>query len=557
MLWFQGATHQISDRAVPNSLDTTFRLLAESPNTRAEDVLLAAIGSRYPPIWSLAVGTTMKRAWYAGHLELLRRLDPMDPQWRAVVYAPPIHFTASLRRAIQEDDTAVCRNACRVIVWNELFDFIPALAAAMQRQPSPNREVLGQALMELSEMLATRLTQPSADRQQGALNRVVGQVRSALEKHILGYSSQVSREVLEVYLLVAGSDTQVLNSILQVRSHPAYKALLKALETNTASPVLRLLASYIAQPQAPAAALRVIGRRTDPRFLRHLLRRVGSEPSPTVRRNIRRICQFHWLQSGLKGLELFDDNEQRAVVQLVRYSHLSREERYRLLERVLLQGKPGGREAAAVALEDYRGAEANALALKALDDPHPGVQAAILPQLRRRGIPGALPRIAGKLDSPHSIVRRAARRSLAEFSFRRFLGTWDLLEPEIQQSTGMLVRKVDPQTQPMLRAELASPLRSRRLRALAVAVTLELVPQLERSILPLLHDDDHLVRAEAAAALARSDSPWSREALLAALADPNFSVREAAQRSLLDRYEELPAPEPQKDAALPDAPRAG
>ncbi|RMF86960.1 MAG: hypothetical protein D6741_21205, partial [Planctomycetota bacterium] len=370
-----------------------------------------------------------------------------------------------------------------------------------------------------------------------ALQWVVGQIRNALEHQVSRFSSKTSREILEVYILVAGSDRHAITAILNATTHPAHKALVRSLEVNTSAPVLQLLADYLADPQAPPAVLGIIGRRTDPRFLRYLLRKIGPDPNPVVRKNLKRIYQFTWLKSGMEGLDHFSEAEQRAIVHLIRYCQLPREESFRLIERMLFQGRPAARVEAAKALEDYNGAEANGLALKALEDSSPEVQAAVLPQLRRRGIPGALPRIVSKLDSPHAVVRRAARRSLAEFSFRRFLGTWDLLEPEVRRSTGMLVKKVDPHTQPMLRAELASPMRTRRLRALAVASTLDLVPQLEMSIIPLLRDEDHIVRAEAAAALALSESPQSRAALVEALNDPRPTVREAARKSLEERNE--------------------
>jgi HEAT repeat protein len=91
---------------------------------------------------------------------------------------------------------------------------------------------------------------------------------------------------------------------------------------------------------------------------------------------------------------------------------------------------------------------------------------------------------------------------------------------------------VDPQTVLLLRAEMTSRVRRRRLRSLAIARTLDLVGPLEGSILHLLEDEDHLVRAEAAAALSKSRSPASHDALCEALGDRSPTVREAARKSL-------------------------
>ena len=174
------------------------------------------------------------------------------------------------------------------------------------------------------------------------------------------------------------------------------------------------------------------------------------------------------------------------------------------------------------------------MALGALDDPDPQVQANILAHIRQRAVPGILPRLVKFIDSPHLEVRRAAQQSLAEFSFPRFVSSFDLLDEEVQRTSGMLVKKVDPQTLPLLREELLSAARSRRIRGLKIAHALDFADSLEPLILVLLRDDDPEVRYEAALALANCKSSTSRRALEEALLDSNPRVREAAQKNLLE-----------------------
>src|SRR5690606_14962718 len=81
------------------------------------------------------------------------------------------------------------------------------------------------------------------------------------------------------------------------------------------------------------------------------------------------------------------------------------------------------------------------------------------------------------------------------------------------------------------------PNRQRRERALAMALSLDLVREVEPGVIHLLRDDDHMIRLEAARTLAESDSPSTREALSTALADPHGLVQEEARR-LLARFEE-------------------
>ena len=69
------------------------------------------------------------------------------------------------------------------------------------------------------------------------------------------------------------------------------------------------------------------------------------------------------------------------------------------------------------------------------------------------------------IDSPHSVVRKAARESLAEFSFRRYLAAVEnVRRRRAAGPPACWCRKIDPQTVPLLKEELRSPMRTRRLR---------------------------------------------------------------------------------------------
>jgi HEAT repeat protein len=94
------------------------------------------------------------------------------------------------------------------------------------------------------------------------------------------------------------------------------------------------------------------------------------------------------------------------------------------------------------------------------------------------------------------------------------------------------VKKVNPQATAALVAELKSRSRTRRLRGLGVAAAMDMVAEVEAAILELLKDDDHMVRADAARALAQCDRPATQAALQEALSDSSVSVQDAAEQSL-------------------------
>jgi HEAT repeat protein len=67
---------------------------------------------------------------------------------------------------------------------------------------------------------------------------------------------------------------------------------------------------------------------------------------------------------------------------------------------------------------------------------------------------------------------------------------------------------------------------------LDVAETIEAVEELEGGIVRLLEDEDHMVRAQAATALAQCTTRASHDALAEAIHDRSPVVQEAARKSL-------------------------
>jgi HEAT repeat protein len=106
------------------------------------------------------------------------------------------------------------------------------------------------------------------------------------------------------------------------------------------------------------------------------------------------------------------------------------------------------------------------------------------------------------------------------------------LSPQARQTTGRLVRRIDPQALLRVRAELEAPTRSRRQRALEMVVALDAVVDLLEAVAALLSDEDQYLRVEAIRVLAMADTKRTRQILRDALLDPQPLVQEAAEAAL-------------------------
>jgi hypothetical protein len=305
---------------------------------------------------------------------------------------------------------------------------------------------------------------------------------------------------------------------------------------------MRLLLSFLEDPHPPSTALTTLVRRNGRKFIAHLLRKIGLAPPAIVLHNLKRIDSIPWSRPEAGMLDGLDDAEQHSLVAMLQASAVRRNDVYATLAHLARRGRPGGRRAALRAMSEFRGADANQLVVAALDDEDPLVQAEAVRQLRQRGVPGSMSRLIDMAESRQPAVREAVREALSEFRFPRFLNSFDLMDDETRRSTGALVLKIDPQAPALLVDELKSALRTRRLRALAVAAAMDAVRRVERPLRKLLSDEDHLVRIETARALAVCDSEDTRDALLRAAADKSVLARQAARQSLDDIRQRLGLP---------------
>lgn len=513
-------------------LEKTFELLSATENEAAVDALLPTLGSPHEKIQEGVVRALLERRSLAGQRELIRTWPQAVERWPDILDAQRGRMSTALREAVLGDDPAAFAHACQALLWLREYDLLSALLNVLEDDSNPRANEAANTALELVEMLYQELASPRDYRSRRDPQQVRRHLTTTLEESVARYARHRRKEVLEALLMLAPRDSAALKQLLHDPFNSAYLDLVDVLLHSQRGGVLRLLLSFLEDPHPPTAALAALARRQDLKFIRHLLKKIGYEPSTAAAANLKKVESVPWLQSHPDLLDALDDAAQHSAVQLLMASGIKRLEAFKVIERLAVHGTPGGRRAAYEALAQFHGLEASSLTLRALDDADPFVQAAGARQLRQRGIPGALPRLLELLESRYEVVRNAVRESLAEFHFKRFLATYDSLDTEVRNSSAALVRKVDPQCLPLLVEEMQSSVRSRRLRAVEIVVAMNSVRDVESAVIGLTSDEDHHVRAEAARALGQSNSAPAQQALLDLLSDRSHLVQETARQGL-------------------------
>lgn len=517
---------------VSGGLDITMQKLAVVRNEAASQLLVTGLDSPDPTIREKSLATLLRRRSPSGHAEVLRRWPKFESRSRSILLENAGRLQEALRNALVGKDSNLFSIACDCLLEFREYDLVPTLINAAESEGSSNSKRAAATILRLTELLYEELAGgDNARRRDPQLIR--NSIVNSLEASVRKFSRHLHAEIVEAFLLLVNRDNSVLRELLHDPYAKIYLEITSRLTHSPRSGVMRLLLSFLEDATAPTSIVQVFGYRKDPTFVRHWLKKVGFEPSTTAKTHLKRIHSIAWLRDDYALLDSFDDAGQHASVQITIHSAIPQAEAFPVIRHLLLQGKPGGRRAAAKALATFRGAEANSLAISALNDADALVQAAIVPQLRDRNLPGALTRLIELIDSPHSPVRDAARGSLVEFTYRRFSASFDMLDDEVRRSTGRLVRKVDPQAIPALQAEMKAKARGRRLRSLMMVSAMQCAKDLEEDVLLLLKDEDHLVRAAAAQALSACSTEKTLIALREALLDRSVTVQQAAEESLL------------------------
>lgn len=532
-----------------NGLATTFSVLAKSQNEAAVRLLRNALDATDPAVRTGALRALLSHRSNAADGELIRRWHTFNKHWKSIVGDSGGRLTTAIRDALLSTDDQLRANGCDAVLALREYDLIPTLLTAAEDKSNPLADRSGATLLQLADALAEELSTPRDYHNRRDPRVVRSHVISALERSVERFDQHQSREIVEAFLVLAGHENSVLKHILQHPHDKAYVTLLHLLSHSPRPGVMRLLLDSLDQPRTSSAIYSILAHRNDVTFVRQMLMRFVDEIPRSMKRSLKRVDSFSWLQNDMKLLAELSGEEQQGAIHLTMASGLSRIGVFEVIEFILANGEPEGRRAAARALAEFRGAEANGAVLRAIEDDDPTVRAIAVGQLRERNIRGALTTLFELLDSPDRVVYDASREALSEFTFERFLATFGTLDDAAIEETGQIVKRVDSHAIDRLQNELASPLRARRIRAIQMAVAMQAIPECESNLITLLSDEDQVLRAAAAEVLVHSPSSTTRSALRDAILDRSQIVRDAVERTLqtLAEREFLP---PSASAAL-------
>jgi hypothetical protein len=510
----------------------TLDALARSRNDAATAVLTTALDSSDRSVFEGAVLALVRRPNKAGHLAVLKRWHELTPELRSAVDQSEGRMGGALHDALLGNDDQLFANACQVAHESGEFDLAPTLIMVAEQNKPARSDTATSLVVGMVEQLAHA---PLAT-EFGGYSRHPETIRKgvleSLERSIERFVLHGRRELVEAFVVLAGPESPSLRVILESTGHPCYAPVMDVLQLSTNEDVLALLVAYLTSQDAPTAVRTVVSRRNDAAFTAALLAMPLDGGNAMLVKNLNRIKAFASLASADSVCKRLSPQAQAAAMRLVSLSGAGDEAKLDFAGALMARGAQPARVAACEALQTIVGARSNELILAALADADGDVQAAATRQLRDRHIPGTMAKLISLVASPHAAVQAAARESLAEFSFDNLVARYETLDDEAQRQTAQLVAMIDVEAVTRLKQEMESLVRRRRMRAIELAELMGLTAKVADVLIERLEDEDHMIRAAAASALADCTALDVRDALLEALGDKSFAVQTAARESL-------------------------
>ena len=505
-------------------------------------LLIHALETPTTAIHDGALEALLARRSSVGHDLILQRFHQLDNPNLERVRKKGYLSLKSIRDALLGFDRQVCRNGCRVILWFREYSMVPTLLNVLYSQQCRYEEVISETLIDLIQVLSNEWILNGQEEKEGLAEqqrqKLLRDREQALEALRLGISTFGIKhrriEPIQGLLLLAELDDPILPKVLDSLRHPAFAPMMNQLAKSKTQNVMRLLLSSYSQPQPLKSFIAVAANRSDPEFIEQLIVLLRTKMDETVTKNLRYIENISWTDDIESILGDRNEEDQVAMLQYFLGTKLSKDRLFKVVCFFLKQGSLESRRIAAEAMVQFTGNHVNQLLLGMLDDADPYVQASIIKTIRHRGIPEASSRVFQLKDSPYEVVQEAIRDTFDEFSFQRYIGSYEMLDEETRHIMGHLVYEIDPQTIPLLKKELTSNLRNSRARALSIVELMEVAPKVEDELLQMIDNEDSVLQIRILELLDQIPTETAKERIRKALNNSNELVANTAQRLLED-----------------------
>lgn len=487
-------------------LELTFKTIDASHSTAAANLIVHSLDSRHVKVRRWAFGRALSASSRGIHSEVIRNLEHMPEQIRANLARYRGCMTAALRIALLGDDAVLRVNASTIALEAKEYVLIPDLIRFIRDREKVD-DTVAWTVLELADLLREDLKVPRRKVEQQALEAIAEECRESVESVLPTFKKHRSRRLLEAYLILNGAgDERIQTAVADPRSLLG-AAVISVFENGASRGIHDLLADELLSPETPPAVLETVRRRTDVGFVKRLLRALPDNGLDALLDERPVLGEMEFLRDDAFPLEELEETEQCRLIRLAVKSNVPKSRQLWILEFFAVNGAPEARAATVEEIGPFSGERAANVVERLLYDPSRNVMTAALRQLRFHYVPGGIDLAVELSSHPDTRIRTAANAVLADADFIEFFNRFPTLPETERRRQGRLAFKADPKALFLLRRELNSLSRDRRLRALDAVECMGACDQVEDAIGELLEDRDGEVRRRATELLSERLAP--------------------------------------------------
>jgi len=340
-------------------------------------------------------------------------------------------------------------------------------------------------------------------------------------------------EALQSLLIITKKDFDLMKLVAADHRSDAAKKVSELLRLGEHRSYIRLLLSYVPDPDTPGTIDVILSERSDPLFVRKMLEVIGRDPSPDFRAALKRFKEITWFRADNPDLPALVEGLEPNAVQLLQSVSFPKEQVIPLYRFFLERPSVESRRAAAESVRWLVGEEINRLLLSFVNNSDPQTTAILFRLLKTREVPGVDDVLPALIERPDVVIRQAIYDMMPDLHVETLASRISQMTAMTAQKTGRYVRLIDPNTYKVIADDIKSPIPIRRTSACKVAMVTDYAKDFLPRIIEIAEYDDEMpVRLAAISALSTVLAKEALETLKRLSGDRSTDIRDAVEMAV-------------------------
>ncbi len=514
-------------------IEKTIKVLEKNHTSISQAVLVHALSVPDDEIASRAALSLLFSGSGLGKTEIIRNINRLSPEVIEEIAANVdlIHF--SLHECLGHGTNELAIAALQTIKVAKLYEELPAVLQFMRRAKGDLVQQAGHIFESMIDSLY--------DQQQQADSSGDASLRNSIELTLNAIAEEVQQfdrlkhpRLLLQSIFILSTPGQSIPRKLIRESHPQCLSVIWNIFSQERHPgILHFLTDSLKQKYVHARILMNLSERSDIEFQMHLINSVPEHPSVNQERNYKRLDSLCWIIADTYFWDTIPEELQGNLVRLVELIGISSHEKIEIYKNALQFGAVEARKIAAEFRNSIEQDLYEQYITEALNSPDPRIEAWAVTEIKQTKLADKSRLLIERLDSPHEIVQQQAREALDMFDLQHAIEHCESAPLSAGKKIAELLLKINPDAIREVSRELASPIRTRRLRAAKAVRTMGLQNQVQEGLIELLYDTDPIIRRTVVEILAEAPTPQIISSMMMLLDDSNPRVRTTVEKELL------------------------